>query len=79
MTTLTAGYTTKTTNSFGNKIAVGLRKVFVRFVQAHESQAALLMADQNVLGATELNRMANRFETSQPNLAAELRYIASRG
>jgi hypothetical protein len=79
MTALTASYTTKTNTGLGNKIGVALRKMFVRFVLAHEAQAALLMSDRNLLGATELNRMADRFEAAQPNLAAELRFIASRG
>lgn len=79
MTTLTASYSTKNTSATSGKIATLLRKIFVRFVQAHESQAALLTADQHVAGAAQLNRMANKFEASQPNLAAELRFIASRG
>jgi hypothetical protein len=40
-----------------------------------------MTADYNskVEGASQLNRLANKFESSQPNLAAELRFIASRG
>lgn len=79
MTTLAASYNSKTTIAIGSKIGAALRNIFVRFVQAHESQAALLTADQHVNGAAQLNRLANKFETSQPNLAAELRFIASRG
>jgi len=79
MTTLTAGYSSKTTNNLGNKIAVALRNVFIRFVQAHEAQAALLVADQHINSAAHLNRLANKFEATQPNLATELRFIASRG
>jgi len=79
MTTLTANYAAKNTGATTGKIGTILRKIFVRFVQAHESQAALLTADQHVNGAAHLNRLANKFEASQPNLAAELRFIASRG
>ncbi|EJL84353.1 hypothetical protein PMI16_03829 [Herbaspirillum sp. CF444] len=79
MTTLTANYSAKNTGTVAGKIGTVLRNIFVRFVQAHESQAALLTADQHVEGAAQLNRMANKFESTQPNLAAELRFIASRG
>jgi len=79
MTTLTATYTSKTSNSIGAKIAVVLRNIFIRFVQAHEAQAALLVADQHINGSAQLNRLANKLEASQPNLAAELRFIAARG
>nr|WP_314626953.1 hypothetical protein [uncultured Noviherbaspirillum sp.] len=34
---------------------------------------------QQVRGASLLNRLARDYETSQPNLAAELRQFASRG
>lgn len=33
---------------------------------------------RNMRGVLMLNRMANEFDTSQPNLAAELRNLASR-
>ena len=81
MTTLTANYSSKTTAAGSSKFGAALRNIFVRFVQAHESQAALMTADYNskVEGASQLNRLANKFESSQPNLAAELRFIASRG
>jgi hypothetical protein len=79
MTALTANYSSKNTGAVAGKIATVLRKIFVRFVQAHEAQAALLTADQHVEGAAQMNRLANKFEASQPNLAAELRFIASRG
>lgn len=79
MTTLTASYSTKNNGAAAGKIGTMLRKIFVRFVQAHESQAALLTADQHITGAAQMHRMANKFEASQPNLAAELRFIASRG
>ncbi len=78
MTAMTAEFS-KTNTTFGNKISTALRNMFVRFVQAHEAQAALLMSDQDLVGVAELNRMADRFEAAQPNLAAELRFIASRG
>jgi len=79
MTTLSAGYSSKTTNKLGSKIAAVLRNVFIRFVQAHEAQAALLVADQHINSSAHLNRLANKYESSQPNLATELRFIASRG
>lgn len=79
MTTLTANYSGKSTNTVAGKIGAALRNIFVRFVAAHESQAALLAADQRLDGAAQLKRLASKFEASQPNLAAELRFIASRG
>ena len=82
MTTLSANYSGKsipTTTSLSSKIGSFLRDVFVRFVQAHEGQAALLLADQHSNGAEQLHRLANKLESSQPNLATELRFIASRG
>jgi hypothetical protein len=80
MTTLTANYSAKNTGTAAGKIGTALRNIFVRFVQAHESQAALLTADQHIVdGAAQMNRLANKFESTQPNLAAELRFIASRG
>ena len=79
MTTLTANYSGKSSSTASSKIGAALRNVFVRFVQAHESQAALLTADQHIDGAAQMRIMANKFESSQPNLAAELRFIASRG
>ena len=78
MTTLTADFS-KSNATISSKIGAALRTVFVRFVQAHEAQATLLTTNHDLSGAAELNRMANRFEASQPNLAAELRFIAARG
>jgi hypothetical protein len=70
-----------TNSSFKSKIAAVLRTIFVHFVKAHELQAvALVAAEQDrVAGSRQLNRMADKFEATQPNLAAELRFIASRG
>ncbi len=76
MTTLTANYSGTTAGKFGS----ALRNIIARLVQTHELTATLPSASQDkVAGAAELNRMAKRFEASQPNLAAELRFIASRG
>jgi hypothetical protein len=72
----------QTTNAgFKSKFAAVLRNIFIHFVKAHELQAVALVAieQDRVNGSRQLNRMADKFEATQPNLAAELRYIASRG
>ena len=79
MTTLSASYSSKTSTGLGNKIGVALRNLFVSFVKAHEGQAGLLAAEQHINGMAQLNRLANEVESSQPNLATELRFIAGRG
>jgi hypothetical protein len=35
--------------------------------------------EARIEGANQLNRLAREADTTQPNLAAELRYIAARG
>lgn len=69
------------TGSFKSKFAAVARNIFIHFVKAHELQAVALMAaeEDRVKGSRQLKSMADKFEPSQPNLAAELRYIASRG
>ncbi|MBV8622559.1 MAG: hypothetical protein JO174_03640 [Herbaspirillum sp.] len=70
-----------TNSTFKSKFAAVMRNIFIHFVKAHELQAvALVAAEQDrVNGSRQLNRMADKFEATQPNLAAELRFIASRG
>ncbi|EIJ44748.1 hypothetical protein GWL_41870 [Herbaspirillum sp. GW103] len=70
-----------TNSTFKSKFAAVMRNIFVHFVKAHELQAvALVAAEQDrATGSRQLNRMADKFEATQPNLAAELRFIASRG
>ncbi|WP_039782913.1 hypothetical protein [Herbaspirillum huttiense] len=70
-----------TNSTFKSKFAAVMRNIFIHFVKAHELQAvALVAAEQDrAVGARQLNRMADKFEATQPNLAAELRFIASRG
>ncbi|NUU04201.1 hypothetical protein [Herbaspirillum robiniae] len=70
-----------TNSTFKSKFAAVMRNIFIHFVKAHELQAvALVAAEQDrVAGSRQLNRMADKFEATQPNLAAELRFIASRG
>lgn len=70
-----------TNSTFRSKFAAVMRNIFIHFVKAHELQAvALVAAEQDrVNGSRQLNRMADKFEATQPNLAAELRFIASRG
>lgn len=70
-----------TNSTFKSKFASVMRNIFIHFVKAHELQAvALVAAEQDrATGARQLNRMADKFEATQPNLAAELRFIASRG
>ena len=70
-----------TNSTFKNKFVVALRNIFARFVKAHELQASVLPGSEHdrAIASSQLHRMADRLETSQPNLAAELRFIASRG
>ncbi|MFL9927147.1 hypothetical protein PQR62_22935 [Herbaspirillum lusitanum] len=78
MTTATAQSTTKTAST--SKFAAVMRNIFIHFVKAHELQAVVLTASQDkIAGAKHMNKMADKFEATQPNLAAELRFIASRG
>lgn len=72
---------TSTNSTFKSKFAAVMRSIFIHFVKAHELQAVALYAgeESRFQGAKQLNRMADKFEASQPNLAAELRFIASRG
>lgn len=81
MTTFTAEYPGKSNGALRNKIGALLYKTVVRFLRAHESHAAWSASDygNKIDGSVQLNRMARKFESSQPSLAAELRYIASRG
>ncbi|MCA1325884.1 hypothetical protein [Herbaspirillum sp. alder98] len=67
--------------TFKSKLAAVLRSIFIHFVKAHELQAVALVAaeQERSQGTKQLNRMADKFEATQPNLAAELRFIASRG
>ncbi len=64
-----------------SKFSAFLRNIFIHFVKAHELQAVALVAieQDRAQGARKLNRMADQFEATQPNLANELRFIASRG
>ena len=64
-----------------SKFSAFLRNIFIHFVKAHELQAVALVAieQDRANGARQLNRMADKFEATQPNLANELRFIASRG
>ena len=70
-----------TNSTFKSKFASVMRNIFIHFVKAHELQAVALVATEQdrAAGARQLNRMADKFEATQPNLAAELRFIASRG
>jgi len=74
-----------TNTGFKSKFAAVLRNIFIHFVKAHELQAVALMAAEQDRsqgrgkGVRQLHAMANEFDTTQPNLAAELRFIASRG
>lgn len=81
MTIATATYAGKTNGNPLVRIGASLRSMLVSFVQANESHAALSSADYGNKreNADQLHRMARQFEASQPNLAAELRFIASRG
>lgn len=67
--------------TFKSKFAAVMRNIFIHFVKAHELQAVALIASEQdrASGTRQLNRMAEKFEATQPNLAAELRFIASRG
>ena len=93
MTTLSASYSSKTSTGLGNKIGVALRNLFVSFVKAHEGNWHPRESEVGALAGltprchaicsydpkAQLNRLANEVESSQPNLATELRFIAGRG
>ncbi len=70
MSTLTADYSDKA--SVTNKFGVVLRKL----LSAFSARQQLSRQQQDV---SEVSRLARSFEESQPSLAAELRFIASRG
>jgi hypothetical protein len=71
MTTLTANH------SFLSKVNATLEVIVSSFLFARAARWSFFEAKKSEV--SHLYSMANRYEYTQPNLAAELRSIASRG
>ncbi len=82
MTTMTAHFGTATAHAVASKLAAmlhSLANMFEAKAVAVEKPVAKTTAKRKLQTLASIYSMASQYEAAQPNLAAELRYIASRG
>ena len=75
MTTLTINHVQS--NNVLSKVSVTLVKVVDSFMQARSAHQSYMASKKSEVA--QLHRLAQSYENTQPNLAAELRSIAARG
>lgn len=76
MNAITANFANTNSRPTSSKLAAVLRALADMFEAKSVEQTT---AKRKLESAMTMNRIANKYEAVQPNLAAELRFIASRG